>query len=179
MPTLEEQCEAHGAVPDAADNPGLVKDCVALLKSKDTLAGNATLNWAADVAMADWDGITLAGTPFRVTYLKLHRQGLDGSIPKQLGQLTKLTRLNLMRNKLSGSIPPHLGRLANLKRLHLNDNRLDGEIPPQLGKLAKLKILRLEDNGLSGCIPKSIRKLPLGQKALKELPDDLSLAWCE
>ena len=58
-------------MPDPASNPGLVSDCEALLASRDTLAGTATLNWSADTPIADWDGITLEGTPQRVTKLSL------------------------------------------------------------------------------------------------------------
>ena len=33
------------AVPNQADNPGLMRDCINLLAAKDTLRGSATLNW--------------------------------------------------------------------------------------------------------------------------------------
>ena len=46
------------ALTDAADNPGLVSDCNTLLAARDTLAGSATLNWSADLAIEDWDGVT-------------------------------------------------------------------------------------------------------------------------
>ena len=50
-------CSNGIAVPDPSDNPGLVSDCEALLAGQDTLAGTASLNWSADVAMEDWDGV--------------------------------------------------------------------------------------------------------------------------
>ena len=40
-------CATGAAVPDAANNPGLVADCTALLTAKDTLRGTAPLNWDA------------------------------------------------------------------------------------------------------------------------------------
>ena len=40
-------CSTGGAVPDAANNPGLVSDCESLLVGRDTLAGKATLDWSA------------------------------------------------------------------------------------------------------------------------------------
>ena len=43
-------CATDGAVPDAANNPGLVSDCTALLAARDTLAENAPLNWSANLA---------------------------------------------------------------------------------------------------------------------------------
>ena len=38
-------CENGTAVPNPADNPGLVADCVALLTIRDPLRGHAPLNW--------------------------------------------------------------------------------------------------------------------------------------
>ena len=64
-------CDSGGAVTDPANNPGLVSDCEALLAARDTLAGTATLDWAANAPIAKWDGITAGGSPMRVTGLNL------------------------------------------------------------------------------------------------------------
>ena len=64
-------CATGGAVPDPADNPGLVSDCATLLSARDTLAGTATLNWTEDTAMSEWDGVSYQGTPERVTQVAL------------------------------------------------------------------------------------------------------------
>ena len=37
------------AMPDEADNPGLMRDCIHLLTAKDTLGGAAVLNWSLDI----------------------------------------------------------------------------------------------------------------------------------
>ena len=68
-PATEGDCENDGAVMDAANRPGLVSDCAALLAARDTLAGSATLNWSADLAIEDWAGVTVGGSPERVTEL--------------------------------------------------------------------------------------------------------------
>ena len=73
-----------------SNNPGLVSDCEVLLSLRDTLAGTATLNWSAAVAMDDWYGIALSGTPTRVTRIVLFTTNLSGTIPPELGNLTKL-----------------------------------------------------------------------------------------
>ena len=49
-------CVSGGAVADAT-NTGLISDCVALLAGHDTLAGTATLNWATDTSITQWDGV--------------------------------------------------------------------------------------------------------------------------
>ena len=60
--TGQASCASDGAVTDAADNPGLESDCDALLAARDTLAGSATLNWSANLALEDWDGVTVGGS---------------------------------------------------------------------------------------------------------------------
>ncbi len=81
-------CATGGAVFDADNNPGLVSDCEALLASRDTLAGSATLNWSADTSIAHWDGVTVGGVPRRVTGLQLNHRQLTGEIPAELGDLS-------------------------------------------------------------------------------------------
>ena len=63
-----------------SNNPGLVSDCEVLLSLRDTLAGTATLNWSAAVAMDDWYGIALSGTPTRVTEIDLYDTNLNLSL---------------------------------------------------------------------------------------------------
>ena len=73
------------AVPDHADNPGLIQDCEALLAAKDALRGMGTVNWSVDVAMADWDGVRIEEG--RVVALNLDGEGLTGCVPPSLRQL--------------------------------------------------------------------------------------------
>ena len=157
-PLTEVQCQ-RGAVENAAENPGLMSDCELLLRSRDTLSGSATLNWDEDVAMSEWEGVTLSGTPQRVTKLDLQDKGLDGEIAEPLSGVSELRLLNLHGNSLSGTIPADLGDLANLRRLYLHDNELSGEIPSELSGLGELTHLVLINNDLSGEIPESLGDL--------------------
>ena len=152
-------CDTGGAVPDAADNPGLVSDCEALLTARDNLAGSATLNWSLRTPLADWDGVTVGGTPQRVTELDLRDSQLTGAIPADLGNLTNLQVLFLRNNQLTGPIPVELGNLANLRVLYLNINRLTGPIPAELGSLSNLRELYLSQNQLTGPIPAELGNL--------------------
>ena len=117
------------AVPGQTYNPGLMRDCQALLAAKDTLRGTATLNWSVDTAITGWDGVTTSGTPSRVTELDLSGESLSGSIPAELGKLLELTHLDLSSNSLAGEIPRELGELSNLTELRLSGNSLTGCIP--------------------------------------------------
>ena len=148
-------CATGTAVPDAANNPGLVADCTALLEAKDTLRGTGALNWSADLVITAWEGVTVSGTPSRVSALDLAgRWGpwLMGTIPPALGELSQLRELDLRQNQLSGPIPSALGDLAQVRKLNLQRNQLSGPIPPALGGLAHLKSLSLSYNRLTGAI---------------------------
>lgn len=169
-------------------NPGLVRDCQTLLMVRDTLAGDALLNWQASVPIEQWEEIVVAGSPPRVRRLTfgsyerhtltgiippelgglsalealyLAGQLLTGEIPSELGNLSRLRVLDLSENRLGGSIPPSLGNLANLERLTLSRNRLTGSIPSSLGNLASLKSLEVSGNRLSGRVPPELGKLEL------------------
>ena len=97
--------------------------------------------------MSDWHGVTLGGSPSRVTSLAIELLGpqptpsvrrgfvaiagrevitLDGSIPPELGNLENLEYLDLMSLGLTGAIPPELGNLENLESLYLLLTELPG-----------------------------------------------------
>ena len=119
-------------VPNPADNPGLMLDCMPLLAAKGTLAGTATLDWSVDTAVTGWEGVTVAGSPRRVTKVLLSDESLSGTIPLELGDLSELTHLDLSSNFLTGEIPRELGRLSNLQEIRLSGNLLTGCIPVAL-----------------------------------------------
>ena len=173
-------CWNNTAVPNPADNPGLMRDCFNLLAAKDALRGTATLNWSVDTAISDWDGVKVEGSPARVTELNLSSSDLTGTIPPDLGRLDGLVFLRLVNNQLTGEIPAELGSLSNLRIILASDNRLTGAIPPELGGLSSLEELWLHRNRLSGEIPAalgdlgSLRKLTLaGNRLSGAIPSDL------
>ena len=97
--------------------------------------------------------------------LYLHTNQLSGSIPKELGKLTKLRNLYLHTNELSEAIPAELGKLTQLTTLWLHNNQLSEAIPAELGDLTQLTDLRLYNNMgyrnavLSGDLPSSLSSL--------------------
>ena len=118
------------AVPLAG--PDLLSDWENLLAVRDTLAGKSTLDWDVGTPMTAWTGVTIEGTPQRVTKLNLADSGLEGQIPPQLGDLTGLTELRLNANALTGPIPLKLQQLTVLTHLYLADNGLTGCVFPSL-----------------------------------------------
>ena len=129
-------CSNGITVPNPTTNGGLVQDCAALLEARDALAGPGRLNWDGTRALTSWTGVTVSGTPQRVTALRLGAQGLAGPLPAALGELTHLTALDLRGNALSGDVPDALGTLTRLTELRLGDTRLTGCLPAALAGVA-------------------------------------------
>uniref|UniRef100_A0A6N2LKF7 Protein kinase domain-containing protein n=1 Tax=Salix viminalis TaxID=40686 RepID=A0A6N2LKF7_SALVM len=88
--------------------------------------------------------------------LDLQNNSLSGTIPSQIGNLSKIIELNLCHNEFTGSIPSEIGFLKSLNLLKLCDNHCSGSIPHEIGKLTSLSILFLWSNKLSGFIPQEI-----------------------
>jgi len=63
------------------------------------------------------------------TYITLICQG---TIPKEIGNLTELTLLRLSFNAFVGTVPKELSNLEKLELIHLHGNRLSGEVPQDL-----------------------------------------------
>jgi len=99
------------------------------------------------------------GSLSKLTFLDLSSNKLNGNIPPELANLNNLVYLNLGINELSGSIPPELANLNKLTYVYLGSNQLSGTIPPELGNLSNLTYLRLSSNQLSGSIPPELANL--------------------
>ena len=133
-----------------------------------------------------WHGITVSGTPSRVTGLELPDNNLRGTLPSDFTELDRLTTLDLSGNpgivgdgaapvtaiatfqrlttlNLSGIGYSTLGAglgpaLTALTTLDLADNRLTA-LPGDLGSLTTLTTLDLSGNALTGEAPDSIGDL--------------------
>ena len=122
-------------------------DCVTVIQVLDALAGDC-------VDCSDLTYI-ISTTTGRVIKIKLHRKGLKGHIPAEIGSLEMLEELWLYTNELSGTIPPEMGNLANLTWLFVSDNDLSGQIPETLNNLS-LDRLWLHKNNFTGCVPHNL-----------------------
>ena len=136
-------------------------------------------NWLSELPLSEWHGVTTDGRG-QVTALSLFGNGLSGTLPPALGQLTHLQTLHLQINGLGGEIPPELTGLASLQELNLAHNGLSGEIPVELGGLSQLQRLDLGLNQLTGRIPPELAgltdllELDLGNNQLiGEIPVEL------
>jgi hypothetical protein len=123
--------------------------------------------WMTEADLGEWEGVTVDAEG-RVTKLVLGNNGLVGSIPTDIQQLSALRELwlgndpdndELRKNELTGPIPAELGRLPALETLDLGGNKLSGTIPAALGQLGALTVLYLDKNELSGVIPAELGQL--------------------
>ncbi len=118
----------HPPAPSCQD-PATAPDCAVLLEARDTLAGDAELNWSAELSIRYWWGVFVDRRTGRVRVLDVSWMGLTGRIPAVLGQLSALTRLQLGHNQLTGEIPGELGQLEGLWDIDLGGNQLEGCVP--------------------------------------------------
>lgn len=149
-------CSSGIAVANPDANPDLVADCESLLGLRDTIRGTGKLNWTAGKAMSEWMGVTVSGTPQRVTGLNLAGLGLDGHLSGLLGNLTGLTDLRLDGNPLTGMLPSKLIRLKKLTNVSLSGTDFDGCAPPVLRSATTNDVAA---TGLDDCGP--LLDLPL------------------
>uniref|UniRef100_A0A7S4S5M4 Uncharacterized protein n=1 Tax=Ditylum brightwellii TaxID=49249 RepID=A0A7S4S5M4_9STRA len=91
-----------------------------------------------------------------VTDIDLSYEGVRGSIPTEVGMLSKLQELDLRSNDISGSLPTEVGMLSDLQYLILVQNDITGSIPSEIGMLSQLRYLGLEENDISGTLPSEV-----------------------
>jgi hypothetical protein len=123
---------------------------------------------------------------------------LVGTLPSEVGLLTKLRVLNLMAQSIvsgiSGTVPTELGKLSLLERLDL-DGHESGTLPTEIGTLGRLQSINLEGGGgarsrnyrrISGTLPSewagltSLDRVYLGSNSISgTLPPSYGLGWGE
>ena len=106
-------------------------------------------SWLSSQPIRTWHGVTNDANG-RVNGLYLWENGLSGTIPPELGNLSEIAWLILANNQLTGSIPPELGNLSNLTALFLGGNQLTGCIP---AALEDVPFNDFYDVGLPFCAP--------------------------
>jgi hypothetical protein len=88
-----------------------------------------------------------------VAVLELGDNKLEGQIPVELGNLTRLRVLALNDNLLTGPIPDSFGNLTVLASLDVSQNNLTSTIPASLANLPSLILLDVHNNSLTGPVP--------------------------
>ena len=84
------------------------------------------------------------------SFFQFYMNEITGTIPTELGKMTRLREIAMSVNKLSGDIPSELGLLSNLSSLFLAANQLTGTVPSELAQLPALEFMFLQGNELNG-----------------------------
>ncbi|TKW36364.1 hypothetical protein SEVIR_2G435700v4 [Setaria viridis] len=88
--------------------------------------------------------------------LVLSSNNFVGSLPSEVGGLTKLVFLYISGNNLSGSLPDELGNCQSMMELCLDGNSFNNSIPASISKIQGLVLLNLTNNMLYGAIPQQL-----------------------
>ena len=147
-------CKDSVTEPEVPDGEAVAGDRAALealYNATDGPEWNRQDNWLTDAPMREWHGV-VTDTVGRVTWVTLPGNGLKGTLPRELGDLSELEFLGLADNRIEGTVPKELGNLPRLAGLFLNDNWLSGAVPGSFLQLERLRVLDVGGNrGL--CVP--------------------------
>ena len=147
-------CRDSVTEPVVPETDEVARDRAALVALYDATEGSEwerQENWSTDAPLDQWEGV-VTDSVGRVMWLTLPNNGLKGTLPPELGDLSELQYLGLADNQIKGSIPSELGNAPRLAGLYLNNNWLTGTIPGSFLELQHLRVLDFGDNrGL--CVP--------------------------
>jgi hypothetical protein len=143
-------------------------------------------NWLDDNDATDYcnfAGITCHSNGHDVQELDLTASNLLGTIPTELGSLTRLYRLAVGSNQLYGTLPSTLGNLVELEHFEVYRNNLTGPLllPESWKNLTRLKRILVHKNRFTGtissdfCLLDNLHSLTLFQNDFHgTIPDCLS-----
>lgn len=140
----------------------------ALIALRDALVGWKDHNWpdcdSSSASLIDFcdsvSGISCNRRKDNVVGIDWKSQGLSGSLPTEIGELSHLERFQLGNNDLRGTLPSTFERLFMLEHLELNRNELSGSFPEDIfANMRSLKRLLLQSNHFTGTLPTSLCNL--------------------
>ena len=103
--------------------------------------------WNTSAGVDSWHGVTMRGG--RVSGIALADNGLAGTVPPGVENLTALETLDLGGNNLGGEFPVAFSAMADLTSIRFSGNeRMEGPLPFRLTELTRLEALEYEDTGL-------------------------------
>ncbi len=146
--------------PCSLDGQVSQQDSLALVALYDSTGGPDwwnNSNWLTSAPVSTWHGITVEDT--NVVEINLNQNGISGSLPEEISNLSELAVLNLRSNNLVDPIPESFGTLNNLIKLDLAHNNFSGSLPDAIGNLTNLNFLNLGANNFSDSLPYAIGNL--------------------
>ena len=147
---------------DAGAQGSAATDRAALLALYEASGGpswRVRTNWLSGEPIGDWYGV-VTDDGGRVRELHLQDNGLTGTLPPEIGNLSRLSHVHFWSNALTGPIPPAFWSLP-LDLVALTGNQVTGKVPPEVGDLADLRWVDLGYTAMTGPLPASMTKLSL------------------
>ncbi|KAK9277546.1 hypothetical protein L1049_007091 [Liquidambar formosana] len=149
-PADPDSDELYGIDLDSTAND----DALVMAALKKSLTIPSSLDWS-DANPCNWNQIQCSNG--RVTRIQIGRQGVTGTLPPNLGNLTALERLEVQYNGLSGSLPS-LSGLSSLQVLLLSNNNFTSIPPDFFAGMSSLQAVAIDYNRFSPWqIPASLR----------------------
>eukprot|EP00241_Pyramimonas_parkeae_P010164 CAMPEP_0114243168 /NCGR_PEP_ID=MMETSP0058-20121206/10633_1 /TAXON_ID=36894 /ORGANISM="Pyramimonas parkeae, CCMP726" /LENGTH=240 /DNA_ID=CAMNT_0001355965 /DNA_START=105 /DNA_END=827 /DNA_ORIENTATION=- len=97
--------------------------------------------------------------PSSCTGLSMVNNQYTGSVPTELGALTRLTTFHFGDNQLTGTLPTELLSLTQLRWMGFYNNNLTGTVMSELGMLTGLTRIQFQYNQLTGTLPSELRAI--------------------
>ena len=126
---------------------------IALYEATDGSSWTHNQGWPRGDPCADMFGTSCLDDRI---FVKLHTNGLRGTLPSNL---EGLEQLEVWNNAISGTLATQLGQLSLLRLVSVDGNQLSGYIPTELGMLQAVEHMTLYGNAFSGTVPSSLGKL--------------------
>lgn len=101
-----------------------------------------------------WHGVTVPDT--HVSSLELSENLLNGTLPDNLNQLTRLRHFDVSKNQITGPMPDNVINLNELQFLDISGNQFVDTLTANIDQLEQLTYLNLFQNQFYGSIPPSI-----------------------
>lgn len=134
----------------------------AWLSSLDFLSQNHECSWYHSKKFTDDAvyalGVNCRDAKLQVADILIPANGLRGSLPSELVQLSHLQLFSLSYNAISGTLPD-LFELTNMEYFNMGNNMLSKTLPDWIGSWTNLKVLGLENNHFTGSLPASLSAL--------------------
>jgi hypothetical protein len=141
---------------------------------------SSSTNWLDSTDYCNFAGITCHANGHDVQELDLTSSNLQGTVPTELGSLTRLYRLAVGSNQLHGALPSTLVNLVELEHFEVYRNDLTGPLP-EWKNFTRLKRILVHKNRLTGtlssdlCLLDNLHSLDLFQNDFHaSIPDCLS-----
>lgn len=106
-----------------------------------------------DMSGTSIDSLAGIGGASQLRELHIKQNGMAGSFPVEIFQLTTLEQIDFDFNDFRGPLQHDVGKLTNLRQMSGVKNKLSGVLPDEIRKLTDLATLRLGKNSFKGNIP--------------------------